>query len=245
MCVTRNRYRFFADLGGDTIEFPVNPREYTVSYPTDHAEYNVLDTGDIIVPKLPSLMEVSWESYFPGDPDDTLIQGHDWMEPGDYVETIKDAMDHKEVCDLVISRYDAAGGRMFDTNISAVITKFETTEKGGEAGDVYYKISWSEYREFGAIRIQLPEAPGPGEPTKTITPEETPRGSGAPVLRVGAAVVANGTYYASSYGDKPTGTANNLSTTVSRIIPDPSRPYPVLIGGNRGWIRADQLQITG
>ena len=62
----RNKYRFFADIGGDTIEFPVNPTKYTISYPTDHAEYNVLDIGDIIVPKLPSLMEVSWESYFPG-----------------------------------------------------------------------------------------------------------------------------------------------------------------------------------
>lgn len=240
----RNRYRFFTDIGGDTIEFPVNPTEYTISYPTDHAEYNVLTIGDVIVPKLPSLMEVSWSSYFPGTSDDPLIQGHDWMEPGDYVEIIKAAMDDKEVCDLVISRYDAAGGRMFDTNISAVITKFETTEKGGEAGDVYYKISWTEYREFGAIHIRLPEAAGPGVQIKTIMPEETPRGGEAPVLRVGASVVANGAYYASSYGDKPTGTANNLAATVSRIIPDSSRAYPVLIDG-RGWLRADQLQITG
>ena len=241
----RNKYRFFADIGGDTIEFPVNPTKYTISYPTDHAEYNVLDIGDIIVPKLPSLMEVSWESYFPGHQDDPLIQGHNWMEPGDYVEAIKEAMDNKEMCDLVISRYDAAGGRMFDTNISAVITKFETTEKGGEAGDVYYKISWSEYREFGAIRIRLPEPAGPDRQVETITLEEAPRGGEAPVLRVGAAVIANGTYFASSYGDKPTGTANNLATTVSRIIPDPSRAYPVLIGGNRGWMKADQLQVTG
>lgn len=240
----RNRYRFFADIGGDTIEFPVNPKEYTVSYPTAHAKYNVLDVGDIIVPKLPSLMEVSWESYFPGNPEDLLIQGHDWMEPGDYVGAIEAAMDNKEVCGLVISRYDASGGRMFDTNIDAVITKFEITEKGGEAGDVYYKISWSEYREFGAICIQLPET-GPGIQTKTITPEEVPRGGSAPVLHVGAAVIANGTYYASSYGDKPTGTANNLATMVSRIIPDSSRPYPVLVGGNQGWLREDQLQIKG
>lgn len=240
-----NKYRFFADLGGDTVEFPVNPKEYTISYPTEHTEYNVLDIGEVIVPKLPSLMVVSWESYFPGSSDDPLIQGHDWMEPGDYVETIKDAMDNKEICDLVISRYDAVGRRMFDTNISAVITKFEITERGGEAGDVYYKISWTEYREFGAIHIRLPEAGGPGEQTKMIAPEEIPRGGDVPVLRVGAAVIANGIYYASSYGDKPTGTANNLSTTVSRIIPDPSRAYPVLIGGNRGWLRADQLQITG
>lgn len=240
----RNRYRFFADIGGDTIEFPVNPKEYTISYPTNHAEYNVLDVGGIIVPRLPSLMEASWESYFPGIRGDSFIQGYGWMEPGDYVQTIKAAMDNRDVCNLVISRYDAAGGQMFDTNISAVITKFETTERGGEAGDVYYKISWSEYREFGAIPIRLPSA-GPGTEIKTIVPEEIPRAGEAPILRVGAAVIANGLYYSSSYGDKPTGTANSLATTVSRIIPDPSRPYPILVGGNRGWLRAAQLQIKG
>ena len=239
----RNRYKFFADIGGDTIEFPVNPKEYTISYPADHKTYDILDIGEIIVPRLPSLMEVSWDSYFPGNSDDPLIYGHDWMEPGDYVEAIKDAMDNQEICDLVISRYNAGGSRMYDTNISAVIADFETTEKGGEAGDVYYKIKFKEYRNYTPIKIPLQNN---NNTDSSSTSENSQRAeSPALELRVGATVIANGTYYSSSYGDKPTGTANNLSTVVSRIIPDASRPYPILIGGSRGWIKADQLQVTG
>ncbi|MBE5973681.1 MAG: hypothetical protein E7251_03695 [Paenibacillaceae bacterium] len=239
----RNRYKFFADIGGDTIEFPVNPKEYSISYPSDNKTYNVLDIGDIVVPRLPSLMEVSWESYFPGDSDDPLIYGHEWTDPEDYVEAIIDARDNQEICDLVISRYDARGSKMFDTNISAVIDSFETTEKGGEAGDVYYKIKFKEYRDFAPIKVFPPQ---PEQPSQTVQINDQPRPlSAAPELRVGATVIANGTYFSSSYGDKPTGTANNLSTTVSRIIPDASRPYPILIGGSRGWIKADQLQVTG
>lgn len=239
----RNRYKFFADIGGDTIEFPVNPKEYTISYPADHKTYDILDIGEIIVPRLPSLMEVSWDSYFPGNSDDPLIYGHDWMEPGDYVEAIKDAMDNQEICDLVISRYNAGGSRMYDTNISAVIADFETTEKGGEAGDVYYKIKFKEYRNYAPIKIPLENN---NNTDSSSTSDNSQRAeSPALELRVGATVMANGTYYSSSYGDKPTGTANNLSTVVSRIIPDASRPYPILIGGSRGWIKADQLQVTG
>ena len=239
----RNRYKFFADIGGDTIEFPVNPKEYTISYPADHKTYDILDIGEIIVPRLPSLMEVSWDSYFPGNSDDPLIYGHDWMEPGDYVEAIKDAMDNQEICDLVISRYNAGGSRMYDTNISAVIADFETTEKGGEAGDVYYKIKFKEYRNYAPIKIPLENN---NNTDSSSTSDNSQRAeSPALELRVGAAVIANGTYYSSSYGDKPTGTANNLSTVVSRIIPDASRPYPILIGGSRGWIKADPLQVTG
>ncbi len=240
----RNKYKFIVDIGGDTIEFPVNPKEYTVSYPADHKTYNILDIGEIVVPRLPSLMEVSWESYFPGDEDDPLIYGHDWTEPGDYVEAILEARDNEEICDLVISRYDARGSRMYDTNISALIDNFETTEKGGEAGDVYYKIKFKEYRNYAPIKVVLPQPEA--STTGAIQIEEQPRPlSAAPELRVGASVIANGTYFSSSYGDKPTGTANNLATTVSRIIPDASRPYPILIGGSRGWIKADQLQVTG
>ena len=128
----RNRYKFYADIGGDTIEFPVNPKEYTISYPTDHKTYNVLDIGEIIVPRMPSLMEVSWESYFPGDTNDPLIMGHDWMDPAEYVELITESRDNKEICDLVISRWDASGGKMFDTNISALISDFKATERAGK-----------------------------------------------------------------------------------------------------------------
>lgn len=241
----RNKYKFYADIGGDTIEFPVNPKEYTITYPTDHKTYDVLDIGEILVPRLPSLMEVSWESYFPGDNGDPLIYGHDWAAPGDYVEAIKEAMDNQEICDLVISRYDAEGSRMYDTNISAVITQFETTEKGGEAGDVYYKISFKEYREYVPLKVTLPQPEQTGQGQTVTVEEEVRPAAAAPELHVGSSVIANGIYYSSSYGDKPTGTANNLPTTVSRIIPDASRPYPILIGGNRGWIKADQLQVTG
>jgi len=239
----RNKYKFFADIGGDTIEFPVNPKEYTISYPTDHKTYDILDKGEIIVPRLPSLMEVSWESYFPGNSDDPLIYGHDWTEPGDYVEAIKEAMDNQELCDLIISRHNASGSKMYDTNISALITEFETTEKGGEAGDVYYKIQFKEYRNYAPVKVPLTD----NQNTENFSSDEdsTRAASSASELRVGATVIANGTYYSSSYGDKPTGTANNLSTVVSRIIPDASRPYPILIGGSRGWIKADQLQVTG
>lgn len=237
-----NQYKFYADIGGNTIEFPVNPQEYTVSYPTDHSTYNVLDAGEIMVPRKPSLMEVSWESYFPGKGSDLLLMGHRWEAPGSLVAAIKGAMDSASVCSLVISRFDADGSRMHDTNISALITDFETTERGGEAGDIYYSITWKEYRCYAPIKITLPKANGKENKAQK---EEKPREVMTPELRVGATVIANGIYYSSSYGDKPTGTANNLKTTVSRIIQDASRPYPVLIGGNRGWIKAAQLQVTG
>ena len=63
-----------------------------------------------------------------------------------------------------------------------------------------------------------------------------------PVLRVGATVVVNGEYCYDSYGGKPHGIANNISTTVTRIVT--GNPYPVHVG-SYGWVQESQLQITG
>lgn len=230
------KYSFFININGTVLEIPVNPQEYTIFYPAENKTYNILSVGEVVVPGHSSLMEVSWDSYFPGDASDIMLLGHAWQSPETFVNAIKEAMDNQSIVDLVISRYEADGNKMFDTNISAVIQSFETTEKGGEAGDIYYKISMIEYREFTPKKISVMK----GESKPAVQEEEQRKTD--PVLRVGAQVIANGKYWYSSYGDKPYGTANNKQTTVQRIITDPSRPYPVLIG-QLGWIKAEQLQV--
>ena len=59
-------------------------------------------------------------------------------------------------------------------------------------------------------------------------------------MRVGATVIANGTYCYSSNGSKPHGTANNLKTEVKRIVAGAA--YPVLIG-SYGWIKESDVQV--
>jgi uncharacterized spore protein YtfJ len=76
--------------------------------------------------------------------------------------------------------------------------------------------------------------------TKKIAVKKKQRAVESPRLRVGAAVVANGTYCYTSNGDKPHGTANNLKTEVKRIVT--GRAYPILIG-SYGWIKESDLQV--
>ena len=71
---------------------------------------------------------------------------------------------------------------------------------------------------------------------------ETARAVEAPVLREGAPVAVHGEYCYDSYGGRPHGTANNLSTTVTRIVS--GNPYPIHVG-SYGWVAESQLQITG
>jgi len=235
-----NKYKIYLGIEGQVYQIPVLPRENPLKHPTDHKTHDILSIGEVIVPRLPSLTELSLESYFPGDNKDSLLLGIPYITPERYISVLGKAWKNGTVIDVVINRYDVAGSAMYDTNVSAVITEFDATDKGGEAGDVYYKLKLKEYRNYAPVKVQIPPVQAAGRVQET---EQRPVASNA--LYVGANVIANGKYYYTSYGDKPTGTANNLKTVVSRIINESSRPYPILIGGTRGWISRSQLQVIG
>ncbi|RGY97271.1 hypothetical protein [Clostridium sp. AM58-1XD] len=233
----KNTYSIYLKFG-KKLKIPVNPQEINIKYPGQSNDYDVLGLGQIVVPGKPGLKEVSWESFFPGSDSDPYVNSG-IESPESYIKRIEKAMRSKQVGRLIISR-----SKLYDTNIACIISNFETTDKGGEPEDIYYSIELREYRNYSpeviSIITTMPEDETGNQQTETAS--ETERPVETPVLRVGAAVTANGKYWSSSYGDKPFGTANNLNTAVTRIVE--GNPYPVCIG-SYGWVTADQLQITG
>lgn len=218
----------------------MNPEEVEIQYPTDHKTYEVLGIGQIIVPRRPSLKVVSWEGFFPEDLGASYVNSGA-ESPANYVKQFEKAMKKKQKCRLIIVRSGS-----YDTNMKCVVSDFQTKDKGGEPGDAYYSVKFTEYRPYAPDTVTIiaeNPAPAGAEPaTQAEAAVEAPREVEVPVLRVGAAVIVNGAYCYDSYGSRPHGTANNLSTTVTRIVS--GNPYPVHVG-HYGWVQENQLQITG
>lgn len=232
----RNGYSIYIKIGRKKLKIPVNPEEIEIKYPTDNKEYSILGVGQVVVPRKPSLKEASWESFFPGDTSGPYVNsGAD--APEGYVKAIESAMMSKQKVRLIISRHGS-----YDTNMRCLISSFEAKDRGGEPGDIYYSISFQEYRDYSPKVVSIVTVPAAGGAPQAEAVMTQERAVEEPVLRVGAAIVANGTYCNDSYGSKPHGTANSLSTTVTRIVD--GNPYPVHIG-HYGWMKAEQLQITG
>lgn len=227
--------KIYLKFGSTKMIIPVNPEEITIKHPTDNKEYDVIGLGQIVVQRKPSLKEVSWEGFFPARTSDPYVNsGAD--SPDDYVKKIQSALKSKQKIRLIITR-----SKLYDTNMRCIVSDFETTDKGGEPGDMYYSITLQEYKDFSPQTVTIiTQSQTPEQQPEATTTEERPVET--PVLRVGATVIANGKYWYDSYGAKPYGTANNLQTTVTRIVE--GNPYPVLIG-SYGWVQADQLQIVG
>lgn len=222
-------------FSGKKIKIPVNPEEIEIKYPTDHKTYDVIGVGEIVVPRKPSLKEISWESFFPGDRSAVYVNSGAKV-PSYYMKSLESALKKKRVGRLIITR-----SGVYDTNMKCIVSNFEIKDKGGEPKDIYYSLELKEYRSYAPKVVSILTTPAPGQ-TNTEVSTETARAVETPVLRVGAPCVVNGEYCYDSYGGKPHGTANNLNTTVTRIVS--GNPYPVHVG-SYGWVTESQLQITG
>lgn len=230
----KNTAAIYLDFG-NRMKIPVNPEEIEIKYPSNNKEYEVLGVGQIVVPRKPGLKEVSWQSFFPASGSDPYVNsGAD--DPEEYVDQLQEAMEEKQTGRLIISRSE-----LYDTNMRCIVSDFKTTDKGGEPGDMYYEITLKEYRSYAPKVVSIVTTPSETQPQAEAA-AEAQRPVETPVLRVGAAVIANGQYWYDSYGAKPFGTANNLQTTVTRIVE--GNPYPVHIG-SYGWLQASQLQVVG
>lgn len=221
---------------GSRFHLPVNPDEIEISHPSDNKDYDVLGIGQIVVQRRPGLQEVTWECFFPSSTDDPYVNSGA-LDPETYVERIQRAMKQRIKGRLIITR-----SGLFDTNMRCIVSDFKTIDKGGEPGDIYYEITLREYRSYAPQTVQIVTTPPAGTQQAAEVTTEEQRPVETPVLRVGASVIANGKYWYDSYGSKPFGTANNLQTTVTRIVD--GNPYPVHIG-SYGWLSASQLQIVG
>lgn len=230
-----NNYFIYLSGSRGNMQVPLLPEEFRIEYPDDHQTYNVLDIGEVIQPRLPGLKNISWDGLLPDSGEAFENNG---VDPDTFISRVTNYLDSGEPIRFIVSRSNEQG-YLFDTNIKCIVTSFRQEERGGEPGDVYYSIELSEYRDFEAQVIALIPTPT----ANVVNADTTPQRESGGAIGVGDNVIANGTYYYSSYGDSPTGKATNLRTTVTRIVGSPKsgQKYPYHIG-HYGWLTLGQLK---
>lgn len=146
----------------EAFELPVNPQEVSISHPGNPTNYDVEGVGEIIIPRIPKLRTVTFESFFPREKMfQSMINSTSWYTPEWYVSFFKNIQRRGTPFELTIIRGYDSFETMDDLNTitidrtpyfntvfdKAVLLDFTITDKGGEPGDIYYNMSISEYRD--------------------------------------------------------------------------------------------------
>lgn len=241
---------------GRRLLLPVNPEEITITHPSNNKTYDILGIGEVVVPMSPGLTEAAWESFFPSQDADPYTTYE--MPAKTIVSRLISAKNNREPGRLIITR-----SMLFDTNFRCIIEDFELIDKGGEPGDIYYRIRLKEYRDYSPETVDfiIPEeihstveytppviTPTPETPTETKTVKTAKAAASTtkerpvenPVFKVGAKVRVNGLYFRTAAGASGGKPLTNYIGTIGRI--DRTKTYPYYITG-KGWVQESQLQI--
>lgn len=239
--------RIYVKINGRKYTLPVNPEEIQVTHPYVDKTAEVAGVGEILIPQKPGLREVTFSSFLPGDDNDPYV--HDYRSARSIAKALERAWKERTICRFIISR-----SIDYDTNMRCVITDWKISDRGGEPNDLYYEITFREYRSYGVSQMTVINETGTAVtgPGANLTPADgqlsvridasttTQRAVDNPVLVVGASVRLNGTAYTSSSATDASGMQNGVLALLTRI--ESGNPAPYYVAGF-GWFKADALTL--
>ncbi|MFD0588845.1 LysM peptidoglycan-binding domain-containing protein [Paenibacillus sp. GCM10027627] len=159
-------YQLYLLLDATELEFPVLPEKLEVSAGGHNETKSVLQLGEINVLNKKGLKDISFESFFPVM-NHPYVTGAKVLKPKEYVNAIQNYRDTLKPARLLLV------GAHLSFNMAVSIEAFDYEERAGEVGDIYYTISFKEYKDYSARRLKLKgdnkafkdSAERPGKPT--------------------------------------------------------------------------------
>lgn len=131
------------ELDSETLvlKMPELPEEIKITVKSNNTTYSVLASGGIVVPGQKGLRSFSIESYFSSN--DAVTS----------VATIEKMMENQEQYKVpirvIVNKMNDSYFE-YDVNIATVIDEFEQKEVGGEVGDIYFSLKFTEHKEYKA-----------------------------------------------------------------------------------------------
>lgn len=130
------------------VQLPVNPiDDLTLHYQGNNQRIEIVSMGDITRIGNQKLIGVELQSLFT-DGDYPFLALSSPRDPGYYVELITDCLADKEPIRFVCT------GEGIDVNMQCCIEDFKEAHRAGEAGEIYYTLSMTEYRRPVIKRIK-------------------------------------------------------------------------------------------
>lgn len=231
----------FIEYDGQVVQIPVNPSTFTVDTSGNNSTHEIIELGEIVVPKKKKLSSISWDSFFPYDSWYPAIRTKGKFESAkfylDFLDKIRDAC---KPCHLTVTGID------FDDDV--VIESFEYYHQAGDHEDTYYSITFKRYQPYSVSIIstelvigQINKVTSVGTVAPQAKTTSTPK-----QITVGCNVILNGRVHLDSYGSKPGKTFTNYRGKINLINKKGSHPYHVTTpsGGWLGWVTKESVVIA-
>ena len=137
-----NLYGLYFERDGVVLRIPVNPESYAIAKENNNAEYNVLGLGPVMVPRKPKLQTISWDGYFPGNPDgEAVLTAGQFAPPKTYIDFFQSAMNDRIPVNFVANRYQEDGTAIIE-GLKEILADIEAgkVELTAENEDIHMNV---------------------------------------------------------------------------------------------------------
>ena len=120
---------------GEKISLAWVPEKISVNESAQFQSYNIIERGEVKVPKGKRLSAVSWEAVFPGESrtDESFIKSENWQDSTEIIQRLQAWKDAGNKLNLLITQTPV--------NLDVFLQSLEYSFEGG-AGDAKYSISF-------------------------------------------------------------------------------------------------------
>ena len=222
---------FFFSYKNKIIQLPINPAKLAVSYKSGNKSTEIIEVGEVTLPKSRKLSTISFNCWFPYD---TWFPGirtlGDFEQPEFYKKFFIGLMDDAKECRFIVTG--------LDINMLVTIESFEPTHQAGIHEDCEYAIQLKEFRPYSIVQISDDNFVLASSTASTVS-------SSSEEITIGCDVMLNGRVFGSSYGDKPGKTFSNYKGKINFINKKGSYPYHVTTpsGGWLGWANSGSVSL--
>lgn len=132
---------------GEKISLAWIPEKISVKEAAQFQSYNIIERGEVKLPKGRRLAAVSWESIFPGEnrKEGGFFPADNWREPTEVIRQLQKWRDKGSKLNLLVTQTSV--------NLDVYIDRFDYSFAGGQ-GDAKYRIDFLAAEDLVVMTVQ-------------------------------------------------------------------------------------------
>ncbi len=151
---------FSLSAGAEKIQLPINPESISIKTGSCMNTFEVLDLGEVALPRGTQLDRIMWDGILPGEARKNMSYVRSWRDPKSIVKDVENWENDSTKIRLLVTETTI--------NQDVYISDFEHAWSGGH-GDCRYQISLVQARDL-VVRVQPGQAPKPKPPPRPAPP---------------------------------------------------------------------------
>lgn len=163
-----NGYTYYLD----DVQFPIPPSDIEMAISNQNSTIKMINEGEINLLKTPGLTEVSFDLLLPNVKYPFATYPNGFKPAKYYLEKLEHLKVNKEPFQFIVSRTNAKGALLFDTNLKVSLEDYTIKESFDNGFDIVVSIKLKQYRDFGTKSVKITIKQNRPAPTasKPVTP---------------------------------------------------------------------------